>query len=62
MGETTCLFCNGTGRDVCSACEGKGKVGGFLGFGARTCPNCEGSGEAVCEHCRGTGKERTQEN
>lgn len=57
MSENTCLFCNGSGTDRCSACEGKGKVGGLLGLGGKACPVCEGQGEASCTHCAGEGKE-----
>ena len=57
MGDKTCLFCDGSGKDRCSACEGKGKVGGFIGIGAKPCPVCEGVGESSCNHCSGKGKE-----
>ena len=57
MNEEKCFFCGGTGRDLCSACDGKGKVGGFLGLGAKTCPVCEGTRAENCTSCNGTGKE-----
>ena len=28
----------------CDHCKGKGKTGGFFGFGARPCPLCDGAG------------------
>ena len=55
MTEDMCLFCGGQGKGTCSACDGKGKVGGFLGLGAKSCPVCEGSGQSACAHCQGTG-------
>lgn len=60
MSEEKCLFCGGTGSDTCSACDGKGKVGGFLGLGAKPCPVCEGEGISSCNHCNGTGGEKKE--
>jgi hypothetical protein len=57
MSDKKCLHCDGTGKDVCSACDGKKKVGGFLGLGGKSCPMCEGSGVSKCQHCGGSGEQ-----
>ena len=56
MSEDKCLHCGGTGTDTCTACDGKGKVGGFLGLGGKPCPVCESEGVSTCNHCAGTGE------
>ena len=52
------------GKEVCSACQGRGQVVRNQGFFsiAQTCPKCKGEGETVsdpCSNCRGTGRVRT---
>ena len=55
MCNQECLLCNSTGKVECEACRGKGKVGGFLGLGARLCALCEGNGSTTCADCNGSG-------
>ena len=55
MKPVECLACSGTGKSSCNVCNGKGRVGGFLGIGGRPCGICEGSGMTFCRDCRGSG-------
>ncbi|HOL21933.1 MAG TPA: molecular chaperone DnaJ [bacterium] len=53
----------GTGKKICSNCQGKGQVVRSNGFFtvATTCPKCKGEGEIIadpCSNCRGTGRIR----
>ena len=56
MSDEKCLACDGTGKSECTFCGGKGKVGGFLGFGASSCELCSGTGQDACTACGGSGK------
>ncbi len=56
--ENICYSCNGTGKQVCNHCEGKGRI--------RTetdeeviCSECEGEGIFTCDVCKGNGKIKT---
>jgi len=65
-----CPVCKGTGsksqgsgKKICSNCQGKGQVVRSNGFFtvATTCPKCKGEGEIIadpCSNCRGTGRIR----
>ena len=65
--RVTCETCNGSGsgdkdagRDVCSGCNGAGKIRAQQGFFLveRTCPQCGGRGRMIrnpCRICHGTG-------
>lgn len=46
-----CFYCNGSGRVVCSKCEGTGRIN-------RTCTHCKGAGDFgqfKCVYCQGKG-------
>jgi molecular chaperone DnaJ len=65
--RVACEACNGTGSedknraaDVCTTCQGAGKVRAQQGFFLieRTCPTCGGQGRVIrnpCRVCRGAG-------
>lgn len=53
--DAKCSFCNGTGGITCWSCQGKGKVGGVLGIGAKICELCAGKGVERCANCVGIG-------
>lgn len=51
-----CTKCNGQKSESCSACDGRGKQGGFLGLFRKPCESCRGSGTVACSKCLGTGE------
>ncbi len=56
----TCKGSGGTGRKVCSTCQGTGQVRHSSGFFsiASPCPNCHGEGSSIenpCHDCGGSG-------
>ena len=54
---TTCANCNGSGKAVCTWCDGKGYKT-VLDY-SYTCITCEGTGQAKCLHCLGKGTKTT---
>ena len=54
---TTCANCNGSGKAVCTWCDGKGYKT-VLDY-SYTCITCEGTGHAKCLHCLGKGTKTT---
>jgi hypothetical protein len=50
-----CPTCYSSGTKTCSACRGKGKVGGFLGIGGSPCKDCDAEGIVFCPQCQGLG-------
>jgi hypothetical protein len=53
----TCEDCQGTGREPCTVCEGKGRIAG-----RGCCPDCTGRGSLACFSCEGTGEGLTDGN
>ncbi|MDR2079030.1 MAG: molecular chaperone DnaJ [Treponema sp.] len=57
---------NGTGKKVCSTCQGSGQVRHSQGFFsvASTCPSCGGEGSIIehpCKECGGTGTQKKRQ-
>lgn len=56
-----CRYCNGSGKEVCHRCSGKGMVYVPIYGSDQSCPNCGGSGVSDCSICHGSGTYETYE-
>lgn len=71
MEKKKCLYCDGTGKRICYACDGKGgsttvQYGPYVPMvmhampismlETKVCVSCHGTGKQECIYCHGTGK------
>lgn len=56
--DNLCYSCNGTGKQVCNHCEGRGKLPAEQSEDV-VCSECEGEGIFTCDICKGNGKIKT---
>jgi hypothetical protein len=59
----TCTSCGGSGKQMCFACQGRGRITNpayapHAGTSDGWCSPCGGSGKRNCDSCGGSGKRR----